>query len=129
MSEDERDPKASAPIMPVIWQGGDGQLRSNAHVVDSVTDDEREAYMNANVNVCGSCKFFDLEKGQAEMMRQQFPQRLVREEGWKLHHLGAPLEYVGLCGASGGEMATTVVSKACDQYRPKLSALREREKL
>jgi hypothetical protein len=66
---------------------------------------------------CGSCKHFDLENGREEIIRQRFAERLVLEEKWQLKHLGAPIEAIGLCGASGGEMATTFLSMACDQYR------------
>ena len=37
----------------------------------------------------------------------------------RIEILGVPVDAVGLCGAAGGEMATTTVSKACDQFRPR----------
>lgn len=117
--------------LPVVWKDGHtGTRMRGADAPIEVADEKAvNAYSNPHQTTCGTCKYFDLEHGQAEIVKQRFAERLVREDKWQLHHLGAPLEMVGLCGAHGtgnteGEMATTSVSKACDQYRPTTSRRR-----
>jgi len=80
---------------------------------------ELDLYADGSVKVCGNCKHFDLEKGRIEMIRQRFPERLVREQDWKLRHLGSKLDELGLCGMSGGSMVTSFVAKGCDQFKAK----------
>lgn len=100
--------------LPVSWHQG-----SNPNPV-TVSEAQVNAFkQQADGFTCGNCKFFDLKTGQKEMVKQRFADRLVRDEKWKLHHLGTPLAWTGLCGASNGELATSVVSKACDQFRPR----------
>lgn len=110
--------------MPTTWRDGQGRHHlpgAPAEVAPIVPPSEHEIdhYSGKVKDICGTCKYFELKKGQNKMVEEQFLERLVNDERWQLHHMGAPLEYVGICGASGGEMATTFVSKSCDQYRPK----------
>ena len=76
-----------------------------------------------NGKVCGECKYFSLREGQQQMEAQQFLGTLVREHKWKVHHLGAPPETLGDCGAhrsgsaSDAKMLTGPMHVACDQWR------------
>jgi hypothetical protein len=83
--------------------------------------DEREvAHFNAIEKVCGTCsKFNQSEAALAEIRNQKFYQRLVREEGWKLKHLGSPPETHGLCDETSGDdtKLTGAFHKACEHYR------------
>ncbi len=109
--------------LPVNWtdQSGKTHLRSmlatpNAHDV--------AAFANPRATTCGACKYFDLESGRKEIMRQRFAEKLVKDYEWQLKHLGAPVDAIAICGASaaggGGELlAITFMSKSCDQFRPK----------
>jgi hypothetical protein len=101
--------------LPVVENG----KRVSSAQVHQPSARELKLYQDGNIKVCGNCKFFDLESGRREMIRQRFPERLVKEQEWKIHHLGAKLDELGLCGASGGSTATGFMSKACDQYREK----------
>jgi hypothetical protein len=103
--------------LPTVLESGGRQFRG--HNLQLVTADEVATFGNSRVATCGSCKFFDLESGRKEIVRQRFGEKLVKDYEWKLKHLGADPDAIGLCGASGGECATTFVSKACDQYRPR----------
>jgi hypothetical protein len=85
----------------------------------SPEDIERFADVTHPNFICGFCRYFDLENGRKEIVRQRFAERLVYDEQWKLRHLGAPVDTLGLCGASNGEVATSFVSKGCDQFRAK----------
>lgn len=96
-----------------------GGTRIEGRRLQPVTSGEVAVFGSPRATTCGSCKFFDLENGRKEIVRQKFGDKLVRDYEWKLKHLGADPDAIGLCGASGGEMATTFVSKACDQYRPR----------
>lgn len=107
--------------IPVHWEDGAGKthLRGPDARVVTPNDQDVALYSNVPLAVCGDCKYFDLEKGREEMARQRFAERLVREEKWKMKHLGSPADALGLCGASGGQMVTGFATKSCDQYRPK----------
>lgn len=81
-------------------------------------------FSNPRAETCGNCKYFDLEGGRKEILRQRFAEKLVREYEWKMRHLGAPVDAIALCGASaagggGSLLAVTFMSKSCDQFRPK----------
>lgn len=108
------------PGIPTTMTAGDGHVRLPMAPTRVITPDsgEVELYGDQRAKICGHCKFFDLETGRRELVRQRFGERLVREYEWQLKHVG-DLDALGLCGASGGEMATQFPSKACDQYRPK----------
>lgn len=105
-----------ADQVPVTYRNADGE-ELPLTLIRQPDGRETEVYMDQNRRVCMECQHFDWRSGQKELVRQRFAERLVREEGWQLHHLGAPIEYVGLCGAAGGETATTTISLACDQFR------------
>jgi hypothetical protein len=115
LAEEFRGVEASHSL-PIVENGK--QLDRGAAVY-SPSAAELKMFGNQRAQVCGNCKHFDLEKGRQEMIRQRFPERLVREQSWQLRHLGGKIDEVGLCGQSGGTMATTFMSKACDQYREK----------
>lgn len=111
--------------LPVTWQDGGKKhmpiIGRRAPVVSGATAQEVENYAKMATRTCGSCRYFDLKVGQNEMIRQRFAERLVLEQDWKLQHLGAPVDHMGMCKASGGTMVTSTVTSAdsCDQYRPK----------
>jgi len=76
-------------------------------------------------NVCGECKYFSAHEGQRLISSQKFMAKLVKEYGWKPHHLGSPTADLGDCGAyrsgSSGDdtMLTGKLHAACTQYRRK----------
>jgi hypothetical protein len=107
--------------IPVAYRDGSGKTHlrgSNAPIV-APDGRELETFANPRAQVCGNCKYFDLESGRREIIRQRFAEQLVKEYEWKMHHLGAPVDSIALCGASNGELAITFVSAACDQFRTK----------
>ena len=110
---------SASKSIPVNWYNGPSRAKSagSTSAIINPTADHLAAYANGEVQVCGHCRFFELEKGQQEMAKQRFAERLVREQEWKLQHLGAPMEMMGLCGATNGDTATGFMTKACDQYR------------
>jgi hypothetical protein len=114
---DEAVPKKFG--LPTTWRNADGPVvhHGRAAVLPATEEDVKVYVDDAPTETCGSCRYFDLELGRTEIVRQRFAERLVREHGWQMKHLCVPPDSIGLCGASDGEMATTVVSKACDQYR------------
>jgi hypothetical protein len=106
--------------LPTSWSGADGKTHlrgQNARVITPDGNDIR-SFGGPQREVCGHCKYFDLEEGRKEIVRQKFGEKLVHEYEWKLKHLG-PIDAIALCGASGGETAVTFVSAACDQFRPR----------
>lgn len=107
--------------LPTTWRDKEGKhhLRGPDTPIVAPNGAELEHYAGTVRDICGTCKFFELKDGQKKMVEEKFLERLVHDERWNLNHMGAPIEYVGICGASGGELATTFVSKACDQYRPR----------
>jgi hypothetical protein len=106
--------------IPSSFRDGAGKVHLRGANVPIVAPDGDEVriFSDPRAQVCGNCKYFDLESGRREMVRQKFAEQLVREYEWKLHHLGAPVDAIALCGASNGELAITFMSKACDQFRP-----------
>jgi hypothetical protein len=125
----------SGVSMPVVWKGADGSaIRSESPVVHPSQMDPLEREMlTETYKTCGQCRYFEKAHGQAEMVRQRFVERLVREDNWQVRHLVSPLNELGVCGAhdsgKGGEqMLTGTMHKACDQWRPnagKLSLVRK----
>jgi hypothetical protein len=103
--------------LPTYMESGGQRVQGPS--LHQVTPSEARRFGNPRALTCGSCRFFDLENGRKEIVRQKFGEKVVREYEWKLRHLGADPDAIGLCGASGGEVATTFVSASCDQYRPK----------
>lgn len=123
MSDDKAKTYDIPSALPVNWtDGATGEqfAKSSSPVVAPGQDDIE---MLAAQKVCGTCKYFEHARGQELMRAQQFVERLVREEKWKLHHLASPLNHLGVCGAhrSGAkgeqEMITGALHKACDQWR------------
>jgi hypothetical protein len=113
--------RAEAPAsLPTQWKDGHTGESAPGNPVQIVSPDAEEiaVFSNPRANVCGNCKFFDLQAGRKEIVRQRFGEKLVREFEWKLRHLGASPDAIGLCGQSGGETAVSYVSKSCDQFRP-----------
>ena len=116
--------------LPVQWRDTEGNaLRGrNAQIVAPSADDIQN-YATIPRQMCGFCRYFRLEEARKAIVEQRFAEKLERDYGWSLHHLGVPLDAVGLCGAHDGSLATTAVSKAddCDQFRPSsLVQLRKR---
>lgn len=105
--------------VPTSLSSGDGHhhLQMAPTQIIAPDGDQVANYGIQGVAVCGHCKFFDLESGRKEIVRQKFGQKVVRDYEWKLKHLG-DVDALGLCGASGGETATQFISRACDQFRP-----------
>lgn len=117
--------------LPVNWRDGAGKHNVRGHdLVPKASAKDIENYANPPTRTCGQCQFFNLEQGRQEMARQRFAERVVLEDEWRLHHLGAPLDHYGLCDASGGTMATSSVTDAgsCDQFRPNKRLFRLRTK-
>lgn len=116
----EQQTQAPATL-PSVWKDGEGGDLLPGKRVHVIRPDAGEvaAFSNPRANVCGACRFFDLENGRKEIVRQRFGERLVKEFEWKLRHLGASPDAIGLCGQAGGEMAVSFVSKSCDHFRPK----------
>ena len=119
------DGAVGAPLgMPVDWKdGGTGKTHLRT-MIAAPNDRERAVFGSQRAEVCGHCKYFDLEGGRKEIMRQRFAEKLVKDYEWKVKHLGAPPDAIALCGASasggGGELlAVTFVSASCDQFRRK----------
>ena len=110
--------------LPVNWTDGrTGKTHMRTHLATPSAHDV-QVFSSPRAQTCGGCKYFDLEAGRKEIMRQRFAEKVVRDYEWKLKHLGAPIDAIALCGASaaggGGELlAVTFMSKSCDQFRPK----------
>lgn len=122
-----RDVEPTPLGVPTQWRDSQGKVHLQGPDARVVRPDDKEIAefgISQRRTVCGDCKYFDLETGRKEIIRQRFGERLVREEQWQLKHLGGPIESIGLCGASNGEMATTFLSQACDQYRQRASKTR-----
>jgi hypothetical protein len=99
-----------------------GEWTSPIVTPDQITDDERR--MATAQNICGNCRFFELQQGQEEMAQTRFLDQLVREHEWQVRHLASPVNQLGVCGAASagtrGEsrMLTGFFNPECDQYRP-----------
>jgi hypothetical protein len=113
--------------LPTTWSNREGSVEINSHETPVVSPSGRqiELFGHAGAKVCGGCKHFNLKGGREKMIKEQFPDRLVAEMEWKLHHLGAPPDSLAVCGDSNGELLTTIVSKACDGYVEKPAKRRE----
>ncbi len=106
--------------LPTTWKDGTtgATIKGKGARVLTPSGEDIKSYGAGNMNVCGHCKYFDLENGRKELVRQRFGEMLVREHEWKLKHLG-DVDTLALCGASGGETCVAFVSAACDQFRPR----------
>lgn len=100
--------------LPTTWHDAAGKthLRGAGTQVVPANADDIKNYGFAPTRVCGTCKHFNLRNGREEIAKQKFAHRLVRENQWQMHHLGVPLDQLGLCGQSNGELATTSISNA-----------------
>jgi hypothetical protein len=108
--------------IPTTWyQGETGvKIRGKEASISTPSDQDTASFaVTPRRTICGDCKFFDLEAGRKEIIRQGFAERLAKEMEWNPDHVGAPPDSWGLCGASGGEMITSTHTLACDQYRRK----------
>ncbi len=103
--------------LPTTWGDRDAPVRGPDAKVVLPDGEQVRSYGFGGHRVCGECNYFDVENGRKEIIKQRFGERLVREQEWQLKHLGVPPDSLALCGASGGELAVTVVSKCCDQFR------------
>jgi hypothetical protein len=79
-----------------------------ADVVRGITQKDVENYANAPTRVCGECRHFQLREGRREIVKQKFLQRLVLEESWKMAHLGAPADHLGVCGQKPSMVTSTI---------------------
>lgn len=98
--------------LPTTWSNGDQTVTGKV-----LAPSKADMKLIEPVTTCGSCRYFNIKRGQEQMVREQFADRLVNEDGWALRHLGAPVDHLGLCEQSGGSMLTSTVSKACEHYR------------
>lgn len=102
-----------------------GTIQPRTRVVGTDDMDPEERAVLMAQEVCGQCKYFEYAAGQQEILRTKFLDALTSrgEIGWKLHHLGAPANDLGFCGAytggSGGEARTITakLNRGCDQFR------------
>jgi len=106
--------------LPTTFRDAEGRVHMHGRDTRIVQPSRQEiASLTDAREVCGHCKYFDLENGRKEIIRQRFGEKLVKEFEWKLRHLGAPIDAMALCGASGGQTAVAFVSKSCDQFQKK----------
>jgi hypothetical protein len=120
MSEDHVATKLG---LPTTLENADGSVSipgPGSTVIRQPTDQEVASFaVTPRRTVCGSCRFFDLEEGQKKIIEEDFGRKLAKELEWNPEHLSAPLDTYGLCGMSNGEMACSVMTLACDQFRGK----------
>lgn len=107
--------------VPINWLNNGKQASSSLASVVAPDGDALRSYANPPKNVCGTCKKFNIVEGRKAIVDQRFGERLVREMDWALHHLGVPMDHLGLCDESNGTMVTCSISNAdkCDGYRAK----------
>jgi len=110
--------------IPTTWMQGDGpvEIRGRDTIVQPTQDDIRAFSRTGCVpNLCGQCKFFDLEKGRKYLRESGFAEKLTKDYEWNPAHLGAPIDTIGICGMSGIQTKTlaSTMSRACDQFRAK----------
>jgi hypothetical protein len=120
LAELQREAKAATPHkmgLPTTWKDSHSGTILNGKETPIVTPSGQEIqlYGAEGAKVCGGCKHFNLKAGRDKMIEQQFPDQLVEELSWKMHHLGVPPDALGLCDQDD-TMLTTVISKACSHY-------------
>lgn len=75
---------------------------------------------------CGNCDCYEYDAGQEEIRRQQFFNRMVKDESWKAEWLVNPnamsLDQFGMCGQSD-DMIVPAMSAACPEWRPRRKGL------
>lgn len=110
--------------LPVLWQnGGTGERAGVTESRVIIPGEEEMAGISLTGQICGNCRHFARREGQKRMDDQRFLERLVREDKWKVEHLGAPPTELGLCGLSvGGDttrrgaMLTSWNAKGCGEW-------------
>jgi hypothetical protein len=113
--------------LPTTWETRDQPaMRGPEASVVSASAEDIESYADPNMRAtCGSCQHFNLEGGRAQIIKERFAERLVLEQEWQLKHLAVPTEMLGVCDASnagsGAELAVTIISRSCDNYRERLT--------
>lgn len=119
----ERASRANPRVvgLPTTWSNQDGSVNLAGHAsVHVPTPAEVKEFSEPPRATCGSCRYFEHSRGRDMMINQQVAERLVREQEWQLKHfLTAPPDSMGVCGAGDGDTATSIVTKCCDQYRPR----------
>lgn len=122
--------QAMSAGLPVTFRDQEGKqsLRGRDATIVQPNQSDIQNYAQAPSRTCGTCKFFMLTEGRKKMVEERFIEKLVVDYGWQAKHLGAPVDQIAVCGASGGELAVTTVSNAgnCDQYRPRNRGGRQR---
>lgn len=118
----QREASAARPSklgMPTNWKGPAIMRGQDARVI-TPSQSEIETYSEQGVEVCGACRSFSISpSARDKIISEQFADRLVREQEWQLRYLGVPPEHMGLCGQSDGDLAVTMISKACAEFRPR----------
>jgi len=110
--------------IPVMWGTGHRQMRGRNAAIKTPDANEQAQFQRQRAVTCSACQHFDIKAGRQEIIKQDFARRLVLEQEWSLRHLGAGLDHLGLCGQSGGELAVTTMSPACDQFTPRRGTIK-----
>jgi hypothetical protein len=107
--------------LPTSWGERDSPaIMRGPNAVIAPTQSEIEVYSEQGGQVCGACKCFEIhDQARGKIIGEQFADRLVHENEWKLKYLGVPPEHLGLCAQSNGDLAVTIVSRACPEFRPR----------
>lgn len=109
---------APGGALPVTWSSGGRKMRGRPLMV-LPDEHDVEVFGRTRVNTCGQCKNYDLEGGRREIIKQRFAERLVREEQWKLHHLG-DVDSLAIC-KQRPSMAISYISPSCDLFKLRTS--------
>ena len=112
--------------LPTTWGDRDAPVRGPDAKVIAANGEQVRSYGFGGHSVCGECKYFDVENGRAEIIKQRFAERLVREQEWQMKHLGVPADSLALCGAGGGEL---VVHSSEGAFQGFASAARPQRRL
>lgn len=118
------------PMIPIVWRTPDGKaVNTTRSPIVPPSANELKVLQEQAHDVCGTCKYFEHGHGQHEIDKQQFIERLVKEDNWQVEHLCSPVNELGVCGAhdsgaGGDQMITGTIHKACDQYRPNKGRVR-----
>ena len=100
--------------LPVSFHNGERHNaptgRTSAPLVHGATAQEIENFAQPASRTCGMCKNFQLNEGRREIARQNFLPRLLLEEGFRMKHLGAPPDHLGICGAKPSMVTSTVAN-------------------
>lgn len=124
IEELQREAAAARPTkmgVPTTWKDRDRPaIMRGPDALVTPTQSEIEVYSQQGGQVCGACRSFTITgAARDKIISEQFADRLVREQEWQLRYLGVPPEHVGLCAQSDGELAVTMISRACGDFRPR----------